>query len=1134
MTDTSGAGGEEASAVGGMAGSAGGRLRRGAGRILNAVGVGGRVNVEGVRAITTEFDTLLKKLQQVRTEMQAINGLQASVGGGSAAGGGTTPTSGMTTGVGTSNPSLAKFSSMSNRWASMGGIGGATVVGLTALAGAGNAVGSRFNRNLAESIPISQGNMLLSSQYSGLSYGTMERQRVAALGRFNFSRADTAAAQATGLRYGQSASQTSTFLQQTVAPLVQASGGTMTPGQAAASASTFLSPMTERRAIGMGIGAGKIAGQVQNPLTTAMGYIQAFQRMNNVTMNDIDFQNMMSPGSRTRYQFKRLYALTDEAIDTIIQAGLQNYKFTGGRAGAKSIDFASSQDLQAIGMSNSRLGMAAYKYMSAGVNREANFAAQQEGAQVGRLGVDTNIENILSKVEDALGGVIGPLGEFGQVIHTATGALQGLLGIMLMRSVMGGGGGLLGGARGVAGGVKGIGSGAATGAEGTAAGIAGPSAFGAAVPGVLAGGALMIGGNMLGNRVGGVGGTAISVGADIGGAALAGGAIGTALGGPVIGTAIGAAAGTLIGGAKALMDSGKRSAADVRNATAEAMGLSEAQLIRGMANVRSGASFGPKETARYDVWQTRRGALVADLLKRMHDETTAFDHVPTQVAAEIANEFSFFSSSSVTNDDKFNARKNAFMKQVMPLIQRYPDAKKIYMELFGNSVTSPFDMAHAINTPEANAMVTTGTSVLDDTFGVKNAATSGGDPIIDRENADSSWSGLDPRMKERLTKMFEASGGKVYVMKGGGTRTEAQQKAMFLSRYTPDPNSNDATYEGRTYRHTSGAAAAPPGKSMHEIGLAADLAGDLNWVQTHAGEFGLKTFAGVNNEPWHVQLQELPNSRSQYEKGGGAGGTASATTADYVGDSGASSTTGGGAWGGSAVAYSGVNFNLANAGPGRGGWGGGAVSSTAASIATGGSGAMTTTAAAVGAVLTAQQVAKYAYDAGFRGTDLTDVVAIAMRESHGKTTAYNPNASTGDLSYGLMQINMKGTLGPANLKRFGISTNEQLFDPTTNMRAAYKLYQDNSNTLRPWGGYKGKSNTYGADVSGAAAAVSAAGLGGGDPMGGGGSTIHIASLNLNVAMKATGVLQYDANQFAAVAATKLQEQLDLASRRAGT
>jgi Lysozyme like domain len=126
--------------------------------------------------------------------------------------------------------------------------------------------------------------------------------------------------------------------------------------------------------------------------------------------------------------------------------------------------------------------------------------------------------------------------------------------------------------------------------------------------------------------------------------------------------------------------------------------------------------------------------------------------------------------------------------------------------------------------------------------------------------------------------------------------------------------------------------------------------------------------------------------------------------------------------------------------------------------------------------LSGQQVATMAFNAGFRGEDLVKVVAISKRESGWRPEAFNGNASTGDLSYGLMQINMKGSLGPARLAQLGLSNNEQLLDPMTNMNAAFKIYSASGNSLNAWGGYKGLSDTYGTDLASAQQIVSEAGL----------------------------------------------------------
>jgi tape measure domain-containing protein len=79
--------------------------------------------------------------------------------------------------------------------------------------------------------------------------------------------------------------------------------------------------------------------------------------------------------------------------------------------------------------------------------------------------------------------------------------------------------------------------------------------------------------------------------------------------------------------------------------------------------------------------------------------------------------------------------------------------------------------------------------------------------------------------------------------------------------------------------------------------------------------------------------------------------------------------------------------------------------------------------------------------AGFNDRDARIMAAIAMAESGGRSMAHNPNAATGDNSYGLWQVNMLGRMGPERRRQFGISRNEQLFDPATNAQAARQVFQ---------------------------------------------------------------------------------------------
>lgn len=76
---------------------------------------------------------------------------------------------------------------------------------------------------------------------------------------------------------------------------------------------------------------------------------------------------------------------------------------------------------------------------------------------------------------------------------------------------------------------------------------------------------------------------------------------------------------------------------------------------------------------------------------------------------------------------------------------------------------------------------------------------------------------------------------------------------------------------------------------------------------------------------------------------------------------------------------------------------------------------------------------------GFEGYSLKLAWGIVMRESRGGPTSHNENANTGDNSYGLFQINMIGGLGADRREKFGLSSNDELFDPVTNARVAFHM-----------------------------------------------------------------------------------------------
>lgn len=137
-------------------------------------------------------------------------------------------------------------------------------------------------------------------------------------------------------------------------------------------------------------------------------------------------------------------------------------------------------------------------------------------------------------------------------------------------------------------------------------------------------------------------------------------------------------------------------------------------------------------------------------------------------------------------------------------------------------------------------------------------------------------------------------------------RTEQQQEAEFRNRYRPTdkPEKTDETdrkWNGVIWemkpeaKRANKAALAPPGQSMHQIGLAADINQSINpehkeWVLRNASRFGLVTGytgrGGPGDEWFHLE----PQSESGLP--GGARRGRNARTASPSEPSGRSSTSG--------------------------------------------------------------------------------------------------------------------------------------------------------------------------------------------------------------------------------------------------
>jgi cell wall-associated NlpC family hydrolase len=128
-----------------------------------------------------------------------------------------------------------------------------------------------------------------------------------------------------------------------------------------------------------------------------------------------------------------------------------------------------------------------------------------------------------------------------------------------------------------------------------------------------------------------------------------------------------------------------------------------------------------------------------------------------------------------------------------------------------------------------------------------------------------SLNGLNSNFRKRVEQMM---GDNPNIGINEGFRSSSEQRRLFTSRYQRTDKDTGIFWGGSFWEKQSGMAdAAPPGLSMHEIGLAADLAGDVNWVVENAHKYGLKTFKNVG-EPWHIQPAEAPDTRAEYEAQG--------------------------------------------------------------------------------------------------------------------------------------------------------------------------------------------------------------------------------------------------------------------------
>lgn len=80
--------------------------------------------------------------------------------------------------------------------------------------------------------------------------------------------------------------------------------------------------------------------------------------------------------------------------------------------------------------------------------------------------------------------------------------------------------------------------------------------------------------------------------------------------------------------------------------------------------------------------------------------------------------------------------------------------------------------------------------------------------------------------------------------------------------------------------------------------------------------------------------------------------------------------------------------------------------------------------------------------AGFEGNALSMAKAIVFYESTNRPMALNKSSNC----YGLFQINMTGSMGPNRREKYGLKSNEDLYNPLINAQIAYHM----SNGGKSW------------------------------------------------------------------------------------
>lgn len=317
--------------------------------------------------------------------------------------------------------------------------------------------------------------------------------------------------------------------------------------------------------------------------------------------------------------------------------------------------------------------------------------------------------------------------------------------------------------------------------------------------------------------------------------------------------------------------------------------------------------------------------------------------------------------------------------------------------------------------------------------------------------AEGPVKGLDPQFSSAINALIAASNGRLYIK--SGYRSDQEQQGLW-----------DAAVQKYGSPDAARKWVAPPGHSNHNRGLAVDLGGDTALAHTLAPRFGL--VFPMSWEPWHIEPVHARDSSSPNAYTDPPPGAQNPTTdqslasrpeflAATLSNAMSSLTNPLADPSSMGTTLDPVTGNPTSTGP----------ASAGAPGAQGAAGSVTVGKDGI------QPAALYSalLEKGLSPAMAAAGVAIAGRESSYSPAAHNDNASTGDDSYGLFQVNLLNGGWTKFLQDHGMS------DPASALRTAQGSIDAfswiaQSSGLNPWGGYKGANWYDGTNLDNAVAA----------------------------------------------------------------